>query len=296
MTTIYKGMKTCVLCGKTSEHAKWSTTSAVGSPDLDTRPPEMERSTIDMWIQTCPSCGYCAPSISERIKKASEVVDSDSYRQQLNNLEFPKLANAFFCYSLIQENAGKFAQAGWSSVHAAWACDDDGSTASAETCQKRAVNLLQKARANNQRFAEQHGVEEALMVDLLRRSGQFEEALRICDDGLKKEPGELLADILRFEKMLIGKADNTCHLVSEATKESSTIPTAPLKEADLAMLQQVMSELKEAISHEPVFTGYATAVCWQPQKARKRETFQSLEHCPMIKVGDFIVIKGGRED
>lgn len=220
MTTIYKEMEKCVVCGKTSEHTKWGSTNACGSTDLDTRPPEMERSTIDMWIQTCPSCGYCAPSISERIKKASEVINSNSYRQQLNNLKFSKLANAFFCYSLIQESAGRHAHAGWSSIHAAWACDDDGSTASAQTCRKRAVNLLQKARESSQRFVEQPGGEGALIVDLLRRAGQFEEALRICDNGLKKKPEKLLADILRFEKMLIGEADNTCHLLSEATKES----------------------------------------------------------------------------
>lgn len=219
MTTIYEEKKKCAVCGKTSEHTGIGSTNAFGSPDLDTRPPKMKRSTIDMWIQTCPSCGYCAPNISERIEKASEVVRSDSYQQQLNNPEFPKLANAFLCFSLIQESAGDYAGAGWASIHASWACDDAGSYVAAQKCRKKAVTLLQKAKEKGQRFAEQAGAEEAMMVDLLRRSGQFELGFRTCDDGLKKNPERIISDILQFQKMLISKSDVACHTIAEATGE-----------------------------------------------------------------------------
>ncbi len=190
MTTTYKEEKKCAVCGNTSKHTGIISTNAFGSPDLDTRPPQMKRSTIDMWIQTCPSCGYCAPDISEQIEKSSEVVRSDSYQRQLNNPEFPKLANAFLCFSLIQESAGEYARAGWACIHAAWSCDDDGSDAAAQKCRMKAVTLFQRAKENGQRFAEQAGAEEALMIDLLRRSGQFELAIRTCDDGLKKKARE----------------------------------------------------------------------------------------------------------
>ncbi len=217
MTTIYQVEKECAVCGKSNKYTEIGSTNTFGPLDLDTRPPEMVRSTISEWIQRCPECGYCAPDISERLEKASEIVHSDLYRQQLNNPEFPELANAFLCFSLIQESAGKYADAGWACIHAAWACDDAGSDASAQKCRKKAVTLLQKAKENGQKFAEQTGVEEAIMVDLLRRSGQFELALRICEDGLKKKPDKLISDILQFQKILIGKADVARHTVAEAT-------------------------------------------------------------------------------
>ena len=215
MTTIYKEEKRCALCGKSSKYPKTCSTNTFGSPDLDTRPPEMKRSTIMMWIQRCPSCGYCAPNISEWLEKSSEIVRSASYQYQLNNPEFPELANAFLCFSLIQESAGEYATAGWACIHAAWACDDAGFNANAQKCRKRAVMLLQKAKEKGQSFAEQAGAEEAIMVDLMRRSSQFELALKLCDDVLKKTKS-IIADILQFQRILISKKDVTCHTIAEA--------------------------------------------------------------------------------
>jgi hypothetical protein len=156
-----------------------------------------------MWVQTCPSCGYCAPDISEGIEKLSEAISSNSCKRQLDDSEFPKLANAFLCFSLIRESAGDYVRAGWASIHSAWACDDAGHDIDAQKCWKRAVTLLQKAKQNGQIFAEQAGAEEAIIVDLLRRSGQFELALKVCDDGLKKKPAKIISDILQFQKILI---------------------------------------------------------------------------------------------
>nr|MDO8080292.1 hypothetical protein [Candidatus Freyarchaeota archaeon] len=203
MTKFSEVEKKCALCREESTQRIFTSTNAFGSLDLDMRPPEMERSTINLWIETCPSCGYCVSDISKRIEKASEVVRGNTYQQQLNNPEFPKLANKFLCFSLILESVDNYAGAGWSSVYAAWACDDAGSSAlkeaskngsierftnAAKKCRIRAATLFQKARENDQSFAEEVGVEEALMVDLPRRAGRFESALRICEEGLKKKP------------------------------------------------------------------------------------------------------------
>ncbi|MGB9602704.1 MAG: hypothetical protein ACPMAG_07930 [Limisphaerales bacterium] len=216
MTTIFQVEKKCAVCGNSGTYAEILSTNAFGSPDLDTRPPEMERSTIDKWVQTCSLCGYCAPDISERLDNSSEVVSSDSYQQQLNNSEFPKLANAFLCFSLIQESAGKYDEAGLANVHAAWVCDDNGSDTAAQKCRLKAVTLLQKAKENGQMFAKQEGVEEAIMVDLLRRSKQFELALKICEEGLQKNPEKIISDILLFQKILISSSDTACHTIQEA--------------------------------------------------------------------------------
>lgn len=79
------------------------------------------------------------------------------------------------------------------------------------------MTLLQKAKEKGQEFAKEVGEEESIMVDLLRRSGQFELALKICEDGLKKKPGKTISDILQFQKKLISKSDTACHTVAEAT-------------------------------------------------------------------------------
>jgi hypothetical protein len=290
VTTIKEVEKKCALCGKESKQIVLVSTNTFGSPDLDTRPPEMERSTIGCWIHSCLWCGYCATDISEGIEKASEIVRSYAYQQQLHNPRFPDLANEFLCFSLILESVGYYADAGWPSVHAAWACDDEGNdliktlkiletkcekkeeikvekimkalkitglkieerkveeiievlkplekrgrkeeekkkclsafgelalslVGAAKECRIRAATLLLKARENGQSFAEQAGAEEALIVDLLRRAGQFEAALRICDEGFKKKPVEVISNVLQFQKKLIAESDVSCYTIKEA--------------------------------------------------------------------------------
>jgi hypothetical protein len=208
----------CALCGMTNTHDILVSTNTFGFPDLDTRPPEMERSTINTWIQSCSFCGYCFPDISIPTEGASEVVSSVAYKQQLNNPEFPKLANHFLCYSLIKEADSDYATAGWACIHAAWVCDDNGFSAGAKECRYKAVHLLQKAKETGHGFAEGESTEDTILVDLLRRSGQFELALDICNSALKKNPEKAISDILYLQKILIGNHDIACHTVDESVK------------------------------------------------------------------------------
>jgi tetratricopeptide (TPR) repeat protein len=238
MTTLRNVEKKCAICGKVNSYTGMFSTNAFGSPDLDTRPPEMQRSTINLWIQTCPNCGYSAPDISQKIPKSEEIVYSDDYRKQLNSSEFPKLANSFLCYSLIIENLEEYSKAGWACLHASWVCDDAKYIDAAKICRKKSFTLFMKAKMNGQKFTEQLGAEEAIMVDVLRRAGEFEKALEIAEEGLKKldensssfcksdntsdllkNPEEIIKTILKFQIELINKKDVGCYTVEDAVKK-----------------------------------------------------------------------------
>ncbi len=79
---------------------------------------------------------------------------------------------------------------------------------------------MQKAKEAGQKFARQVGADKALIADLLRRSGQFELALKTCNDGLNNKKSEkIILDILRYQKTLIRKRDIACHSISEVHKE-----------------------------------------------------------------------------
>lgn len=237
MTTLKNVEKKCAICGSVNSHMEIFSTNAFGSPDLDTRPPEMQRSTINLWIQTCSNCGYSAPDISQKIPKSEEIVYSDDYRKQLNSQKFPKLVNSFLCYSLILENLGEYAKAGRACLHAAWACDDAKYIDAAKICRKNSFTLFMKAKMNGQKFAEQLGAEETMMADILRRAGEFEKALEIAEEGLKKldgnsssfhkpahpsdllrNPEEIIKIILKFQIELINKKDVGCYTVEDAFK------------------------------------------------------------------------------
>jgi len=216
MTTVFKEIIQCAVCGERSEHYTIGSTNSFGPMDLDSRPPEMMRSTISMWIMVCPSCGYCSMDISKCTEKSAEVVRSRAYQRQLKNPRLPETANAFLCSSIIEGHAGQYARAGWDTIHAAWVCDDSGSALGTRECRKKAVILLEKAKEKGQSFAAAAGGSEALLTDLLRRSELFVKALKICDEGLSNtKTGSTFLEILRFQKTLILNKDTACHTVSE---------------------------------------------------------------------------------
>lgn len=75
MTTTVPHHSVCGVCGGISEQTGLQSTNAFGSPDLDLRPPEMERSTMCYWVQTCPQCGYCASDIAEKLQRSSGLLN-----------------------------------------------------------------------------------------------------------------------------------------------------------------------------------------------------------------------------
>ncbi len=220
MTVIREEEVTCGLCGKVSEHLIMRSAFVSGAPDLDTRPAVFGGHT-DKLIQRCPSCGYCAPDVWKvrpGFAYTLRTMQSGSYQEQLHSRDFPEAANSFLCASLISENLGEYAGAGFECIRAAWICDDAHCDTAARECREKAVDLLRRAKEKRQRFARQRGGQEALLADLLRRSGEFDLARSFCKAGLKRKPEKTLSDVLRFEMVLIDRADAACHTVAEAQK------------------------------------------------------------------------------
>lgn len=218
MTTFANVQRTCAVCGHTAEHTVLMSTSAFGAPDLDTRPPPLARLTLPMQIQACPACGYCAPDVSEALPEAAAEVARPEYQAQLRQPDFPYLANLFLCWSRIAEAAGRYAEAGWAVVRAAWACDDEGPSraGAAVKCRDRAIVLFEQARQQREPFAHEPGAEEAILADLLRRSGRFDEAQTMAEAGLARQPPSTMARILHYQRRLCQRRDTAAHTVEEA--------------------------------------------------------------------------------
>src|SRR5262249_6696974 len=147
MTTLFPQKETCFVCGNISEHTVIGSTNTFGSPDLDLRPSEMQRSTITHWIQRCPTCGYCARSISTGPEIAKQIVTSPEYVEQRDNPAYPALANQFLCWALIQAADGNDAVAGRAALDAAWICDDEQAAEKADICRRKAIASFASAKA-----------------------------------------------------------------------------------------------------------------------------------------------------
>lgn len=244
MTTLLKTSVQCFVCGKTSEHTEVGSYYQAVGPDLDTRPGEMGRSTMEYWIQECPFCGHCAPEISKGQPDRVEIVRSEAYQTRLRRDEYPRLANRFLCWALVQETAGNFVDAGWASLHGAWALDDVAEDEASNRCRVRAAELFEKAIAAGQTLMEQDGGTEALLTDLWRRAGHFEKAKTYAGQGKRivysrrkaryphrsdlswdeqraameawRKSARVMLKVLDFEQKLIRGRDSLAHTVAEA--------------------------------------------------------------------------------
>ncbi len=216
MTTLANQKVTCGACGHVFSHPVLSSTNAFGSPDLDTRPPEMQRSTMQTWIQRCPSCGYSARDTSQIDDRVRPVMDGTAYRSQLTDTKYPELASTFICSALLAEAVGRRGDAGWAYLHAAWILDDAGKDELARLWRGRAADTFLALLAGGQSFAEQPGASEAIVTDCLRRAGRGDEALPLIERSLSQSYEDIIHYILALQRELIQRGDTSQHLIKEA--------------------------------------------------------------------------------
>lgn len=216
MTTLYPDNLKCAVCGAEAKYTQIGSTNAFGSPDLDTRPPEMRRSTMFAWVRRCPECGYCASDIGQAMPRAAALMRSPEYSRQLADETYPELANSFMCKALLEEQSEDLAAAAWSLIHAAWACDDAERDGPARTCRCKAVGMVGKVLDSGQRIADQEAADTAIQVDLLRRAGRLDEASELIRRQRAGIGEDIILKVLAFQERLIERGDLSCHTIAEA--------------------------------------------------------------------------------
>lgn len=199
----------CAVCRLQSRQTMLASSNTfLGQPDLDTRPPEMLRSTIPWWLMECPHCGYTAPDLSAKAPPGAGVM--------VKSAEYQALDCKFQRHSMLLAGLRHFADAGWVALHAAWMADDRGDDETARNCRGRAIELWKTGKSQGQNFAQSVEQEFALVVDVLRRQGRFAEARETCLEALN-EPRltPTIEDILRLQLSLIDKLDAGRHGMDE---------------------------------------------------------------------------------
>lgn len=171
---------------------------------------------MDLWVQSCPDCGYAADDISAADPQAASIVRSPDYKKLRSDPAVPAPARAFLCYAHLLDVLKLRSDAGWSYLHAAWVCDDTGAIDAAVCCRVRAVAVWKRGKAAGQSFGDGLPSEFALITDVYRRTGQFEHALVAASAGLELEdlPPALDA-VLRRQLVLIQSRDAASHSLKE---------------------------------------------------------------------------------
>jgi hypothetical protein len=216
MTTLDSELVPCSVCGMFSEQQVLTSTNRFGSPDLDLRPPEMERSTLCFWLQECPNCGF----VSEDLEKAEKGVEEVMATEGFTSLHRGELAGTLIgrCLkrSLLDEELGNVAAAAEHILWAAWAADDAQNEAAAEYRSKAADRFL-TATSTLPNGSKETTTTRTRIIDILRRASRWNEAIGIAKVLLTRDDLDpIMRSVVQFELRLAQARDAARHTVEEA--------------------------------------------------------------------------------
>ena len=214
MTTMFQEVKKCGVCGSKHEYSMIASTNSFGSPDLDLRPPEMQRGTMNLWVEECPDCGYVAADITDKPNQVTkELLKSEEYIT-CDGIRFRSgLAARFYKQYKICILNKKTENAFGAIHHAAWACDDMKDNKNATRCRDLAIQLIDKLISGKSRNKENL---KLMRADLLRRAGHFEKV--IADYSSIVFENGIMDKVRKFQVKKAEQKDTLCYTVEEAVK------------------------------------------------------------------------------
>lgn len=205
MTMIIPEPVKCPICKNDFEINILASTNMMCSPDLDLRPGEMQRSTMNTWIHECPNCGYVASDFNETPEVTKDFIQSDSYKN-CDNHEFKHhLAKRFYRQYLISnDNKEKY----YSLLHCAWACDDRDDLENSILIRRKCLEYLDSLDLNDDILLQR--------ADILRRSNQFDTLIE--EYSTRSFPEDIYNKICTFQVEKAIQKDNGCYTVEDVIK------------------------------------------------------------------------------
>jgi hypothetical protein len=107
-------------------------------------------------------------------------------------------------------------QAGHQALLAAWVCDDAGAARPGRACRRIAAVYWNKALACGMSLCGTAWYDDALLVEVLRRSGSFSRAAHACLGALQRTALDGMQHVLRFQLEHIYANDAGQHSMGEA--------------------------------------------------------------------------------
>lgn len=216
MTTLRRIETTCGNCKQRAEQTILTSTNSFGAPDLDFRPPQMKRSTMDIWLQECPNCKLVCRAIDDPPPRASEVLADPKYLAIVNDGSESDLVRKFRAWAYLADALNLMTDAAFAHLHIAWLADDQKTPALAKAARSIAVTKLGALRDRGELYPSQPGAAEALLADLWRRTGEFNNAIHEASRCASVAKDSHLAKICALQTALAMRADAGAHTIDQA--------------------------------------------------------------------------------
>lgn len=196
--------RSCAVCGAPAPPVFRAPAPEI-APDLDLRPGEPARSTLNRWLQSCRRCAAAAPDLAALPAAAREVIGDG----------WDRSASPFLRWAALAEALGDTRGQAEALLQAAWAADDSGDDDAAAELRGRVAVL----------WGEAADTEIALRrLDVLRRAGRLEEAGVWGERLAERALDDTSSAILRFQRARIAAGDRGRYLISAALPPPAHAP------------------------------------------------------------------------
>ncbi len=206
---------TCANCSSKSNQPVKETPEVNGSPDLDLRPAPDRRQTMSQWVQECPTCKLMCPDLANPPAGAGEALKHPDYVTMAADKKALPLVRKFRAWAYVAEKAGQYDDAGFAHLHAAWVADDAKDKSLADMQRHMAVMHLAQARDRGRVYPRQKGAAEALLADVHRRMGRWDEAIHEAERGKSVTDQPFIDALCDYEIALATKHDAAVHTTNE---------------------------------------------------------------------------------
>lgn len=202
----------CNICGRSNEVTILAMASSQGTADLDFRPPEVRRSAMPLWVHKCDYCRNVFSTSEPMPEYEEKYIDSKEYVNCAGIAGLPELGKRFVKLALIYQHCKEYKKAGDAFLCAAWVCDDEKLDVTAIVCRKRALSCYNEVDASKVPKRELPEL-KLRIVDLLRRSGMFDDAAAFA--GCLKFKTEQYARIQQFQIERAKAGDKKCYRLED---------------------------------------------------------------------------------
>lgn len=195
--------RVCVVCGAPAQ-PRFRAPQPEIAPDLDMRPGEPARSTLDQWLRVCRRCGTAAPDLADLPAAARQIAPT-----------LPAEPSVFLRHAALCEALGDAAGRAEAILQAAWTADDAGDEPAAAALRRQVADLWAGIPATETRLRR---------LDVLRRSAEWEQAEALAG-ALAGEPlDEIPRAVVAFQRARIATRDTGRHLISSALPPPAHAP------------------------------------------------------------------------
>jgi hypothetical protein len=202
MTQLAFKTVTCAVCGRSCSVTEIISTNQLGAPDLDTRPAEMQRSAIKKLVQVCTGCTYCSADLGSIDPALAPLVYSDEYRAIFAEPCFSAEASYWRCKAYLEAKSGKYAEAFWSTMNAAWDCDDHEAEKLARKSRQEAIDYCHMAHKQGRYVTESPESDPLILMDLFRRTDRWDELYALIKKHMGKMKDPFHNQLIAYQRYL----------------------------------------------------------------------------------------------